>query len=86
MNTAFGKTLLLLFVLNSFRAYSQAPNLYGTIADADTRAPLAFVSVTIKGSTTGTLTDIDGHFKLRGTAARTTLVISYVGYKTIEFN
>jgi hypothetical protein len=57
----------------------------GFIYDAVTKAPLAFVSVTIKGTHTGTVTDIDGHFSFTNPPANAILVISYIGYKTREF-
>ncbi len=45
---------------------------------------LAGVSVTIKGTTTGTVTDGGGRFKLNVPASSTTLVFSYLGFKTRE--
>lgn len=40
------------------------------------------VNVVLKGSTTGTMTDVDGNFRLNATEG--TLVFSFIGYKTIE--
>lgn len=40
-------------------------------------------SIKVKGASTGTVTDIDGNFSLI-VPAKATLVISYIGYKTIE--
>lgn len=56
----------------------------GLVKDAN-GAPLIGASVVEKGTTTGTITDIEGNFELSVTNASTTLVLSYVGYKTITF-
>lgn len=44
--------------------------------------PLPGVSVLLKGTSTGTVTDVNGNFTLN--AAEGTLVFSFIGYKTIE--
>lgn len=43
-------------------------------------------SVLVKGTTSGTITDIDGNFILDNVPANATLVISYIGFKTQEIN
>ena len=43
-------------------------------------------SVLVKGTTSGTITDIDGNFKLDNVPSNATLVISYIGFKTQEVN
>ena len=52
----------------------------GTIID-ETGEPMIGVSVLVQGTTTGTVTDLDGKFVLE-VPANATLVISYIGYKT----
>lgn len=54
----------------------------GTVID-DTGQPVIGATVMEKGTTNGTVTDIDGHFQLKTTDG-STLVISYVGYTTQE--
>ena len=54
----------------------------GTVID-DTGQPVIGATVMEKGTTNGTVTDIDGHFQLQTTDG-STLVISYVGYTTQE--
>ena len=49
-------------LLLPFLLIAQSSGISATIYDAVTKAPLAFVSVTLKGTTNGTVTDIDGHF------------------------
>ncbi|MCC8173480.1 MAG: SusC/RagA family TonB-linked outer membrane protein, partial [Odoribacter sp.] len=53
----------------------------GTILD-ETGETLIGVSVLVKGTATGTITDIDGKFSLDIPEGRKELEISYVGYKT----
>lgn len=54
----------------------------GNITD-DTGEPLPGVNVVIKGSTTGTTTDLDGNYQI-GVAPGSTLVLSFVGFETQE--
>ena len=62
-------------------AQQEGKKVTGTVTDA--MGPVIGASVMVKGTTTGSLTDIDGNFTL--TAPRgATLVISYIGYKTVE--
>ena len=58
-------------------------NVKGTVIDADGSEPLIGVSVLVKGSTVGTVTDFDGNFELT-VPDKATLQLSYIGYKTIE--
>jgi len=55
----------------------------GTVIDADTSEPMIGVSVLVKGSTVGTVTDFDGNFEMMA-PDKATLVLSYIGYKSIE--
>ena len=45
--------------------------------------PLICVNVSIKDTTEGTITDLDGKFNLN-VSSQSMLVISYIGYKTVE--
>lgn len=55
----------------------------GTVIDADSSEPMIGVSILVKGTTTGTITDFDGNFELN-VPDKATLQLSYMGYKTIE--
>ncbi len=57
----------------------------GVIIDS-TGEPLIGVSVAVKGTTLGSVTDIDGNFTINNLPDRATLVISYIGYKTIHLD
>lgn len=56
----------------------------GRITD-EKGSPVANVSVVVKGLTVGTTTNEDGFFKLMVPDGKNTLVISYVGFKTVEY-
>ena len=58
-------------------------NVKGTVIDADGSEPMIGVSILVKGSTVGTVTDFDGNFELT-VPDKATLQLSYIGYKTIE--
>ena len=46
--------------------------------------PLIGVSILIKGTSTGTVSDIDGSFSLEAPGESATLVLSYTGFKSVE--
>lgn len=58
--------------------------LRGSILDAETSEGLIGASVLAKGTTTGTVTDIDGGWELTVTGLPTILQFSYLGYATTE--
>jgi TonB-linked SusC/RagA family outer membrane protein len=55
----------------------------GNVLDSK-NSPLQGVSVTVKGSTRGTVTDADGHFVLNNVPDRATLVVSFTGFTPQE--
>lgn len=59
------------------------PVVKGTVIDGNGESIIG-ASVLVKGTTTGTVTDFDGHFTLNSVDDKATLVISYVGYITQE--
>ena len=54
----------------------------GTVSDA--KGPLPGVSVKVKGSSVGTVTDVNGKYSLNTPDGNGTLVFSFVGYDTRE--
>jgi iron complex outermembrane receptor protein len=76
------KTLLLfLFMLCQLTLLAQKQPITGKITDPKTGAPLAGVSVRVKGSNAGTTTNGDGVFRLNA-ESNAVLEISIIGYKT----
>ena len=56
----------------------------GTVVDIDDGAALPGVSVVVKGTTIGTVTNFDGSYSINVPPASTTLVFSFVGMLTQE--
>mgnify|MGYP003290306217 CR=1 FL=1 len=66
----------------SLFAYAQQ-SVTGTVVD-ETGEPLVGVSILVKGTTIGSITDFDGNFALDGLSANNVLVFSYMGYANKE--
>ena len=75
--------LMLLFTLSLFTGIMQLSAQEGTVkgkvTDASDGTPLPGATVVVKGTTTGTATDIDGNYSI-SVKPNTVLVFSYVGY------
>jgi TonB-linked SusC/RagA family outer membrane protein len=56
----------------------------GTITSALDNSPLPGVYVLVKGTTTGTVTDVNGAFTITAPSRESVLVISFVGFNTEE--
>jgi len=74
--------LLFLLVFTTICAVAQQ-SISGVVVD-ENQEPLIGVSVNVKGSTTATITDMDGKYRFSSVPASTTIVFSYVGMKTQE--
>ncbi|MDW7695869.1 TonB-dependent receptor [Flammeovirgaceae bacterium SG7u.111] len=61
----------------------QQKKISGIVTSADDSAPLPGVSIIIKGTSSGTTTDLDGKFALE-VAEGAVLQFSYIGYETQE--
>jgi TonB-linked SusC/RagA family outer membrane protein len=73
--------VILLAAAATAKAQSQAVS--GTVISDNDRTPLIGVSVSVKGTTLGAATDVNGVFTLRADAGQT-LVFSYMGFVTEE--
>ncbi|HZX58900.1 MAG TPA: TonB-dependent receptor plug domain-containing protein, partial [Mucilaginibacter sp.] len=79
--TISGLVLCFFLLINS--AFAQTATVKGKVTDASTSETLVGVSVTVKGTTTGTQTDVNGGFSLSA-PSNATLVFSYLGYTSLE--
>ncbi|MGB3584956.1 MAG: SusC/RagA family TonB-linked outer membrane protein, partial [Tunicatimonas sp.] len=70
-------------VLWSSAAWAQERTVSGTIT-SDAEGALPGVNVLVKGTSTGTVTDLDGNFRLSVPEGATTLVFSSIGYSNQE--
>lgn len=78
-------TFFLTFLLGVFvtALYAQTHTVSGTVIDKDANEPLIGANVLIKGTTIGTVTDLDGKYTLQA-SDKDILVFSYLSMKTIE--
>ena len=81
--TFFMKTLLML-VMSAVSLLAYAQKTVSGVVNDPTGEPLIGVSIQVKGSTTGTITDFDGKFSMSDVKAGDVLVFSYVGYASQE--
>ena len=66
-------------------AVAQVTKVTGVVVDADTEEPIIGASVLVKGTTIGTITDIDGKYEISNIPAGSkSLMISFVGMRTVE--
>ncbi len=72
--------LLALFLTFSSVAYAQEGSVTGRISD-EKGEMLIGVTVQEKGTSNGTVTDIDGQYTLKLSSESPVLLISYIGYK-----
>ena len=79
--TISGLVLCFFLLINS--AFAQTATVKGKVTDAASGETLVGVTVTIKGTTTGTQTDVNGGFSLSA-PSNATLVFSYIGYVSQE--
>lgn len=87
MNKIFTRLACILAVLaaSTNMVFAQNTTISGTVTDNLTRETLPGVTVTVKGTSNSASTNESGQFTL-SSSVRTpfTLVISYIGYKTVE--
>ena len=76
-------SLVLMLVLFSVGTILAQRTISGTVSDADGE-PLIGASVLVKGTSTGSITDIDGSYSVDMPEGASVLVFSYTGYKTTE--
>jgi TonB-linked SusC/RagA family outer membrane protein len=73
---------LLVFVLGASSTYAQR-TVSGKVTDGKTGDPLIGANILVKGTSNGTITDLDGMYSL-SVAEGSTLVFSYTGYANQE--
>ncbi len=65
-------------------AWAQTRTITGKVTSASNGETLPGVSILLKGTTNGTVSDFEGNFRLNVPAKGGTLVFSFVGYQTQE--
>ncbi|MEA4851086.1 MAG: SusC/RagA family TonB-linked outer membrane protein [Paludibacter sp.] len=76
--------LACLFMIGVALVNAQSKSITGKVISADDGQPIIGATVIVKSTTNGTITDADGVFKVSLQGNEKTLVVSYVGMKTVE--
>lgn len=76
-------TIFLITVMTCLGIYAQDVNVTGTVVASTDGEPLIGATVMVKGTSTGTATDLDGKFTIQAKKG-SSLLVSYVGYKSQE--
>lgn len=79
------KIAFVLLILSAFSSvlHAQTYTIRGKIFNSESKEPLPFVPVIIKGTTIGAQTDFDGNFVIKTTKMGDSLIATYVGYKRL---
>ena len=77
--------ITIIFLAISICTFSQT--ITGLVVDSETKQPLMYANISVKGKSIGTITDSTGHFELlrRNLSKSDTLVFSYLGYSVKPF-
>lgn len=78
-----GKTIILHPEIAATAKARQQLSVEGTVTDS-TGASLPGVSILVKGTQTGTASDMDGHYALQQVPEDAVLVFSFIGFRTLE--
>ena len=81
------KIISILFIvcsLFSSMAYAQGGLTYSGTVIGEDGLELIGVSVAVKGTSIGVITDLDGKFRLNNIPPKSTVVFSYVGFENKE--
>ena len=78
--------LALLIALGSWTIALAQTTLTGSVADGENKDALVGATIAVKGTINGTSTDANGKFSLKITTLPVVLVVSNVGYETMEVN
>lgn len=75
--------MLFFLCLLSLSGFAQEIRVSGVVTEAMTKEPLPGVTIQVKGSEKGTITDMDGKFTI-AVSKNSVLVFSTIGMKTVE--
>lgn len=80
------RLLLLVMMLSASSLIFSQVVVEGTVTDAKTSETLIGVTVSIKGTTSGTITDMNGRYRLESAqlTSSSVIVYSYIGYTPME--
>jgi len=73
-------SIFLLLLISSFGSWAQDRAVSGKVTSSEDGTPLPGVSVAVKGTAQGTITDSQGAYSLAVSSSATTLTFSYIGF------
>jgi Ca-activated chloride channel homolog len=79
-------SLILLIMLGLYASSNAQRIISGLVTDAETNEPLIGAAIILKGTTIGTLTDVDGKYSIAIKPKVNTLIVSFTGYESKEIN
>ncbi len=71
---------LMILLMLSVHVQAQQTTITGKVTSIDEEGPLPGVNVIVKGTTIGTVTDIEGNYRLNVPESAETLMFSFIGY------
>jgi len=74
--------LMCLFYIGTTQA--QTKEVSGVVISGEDNLPLPGVSILVKGTTSGTVSDVDGRFRITVNSDQSVLVFSFIGFSTQE--
>src|SRR5215813_10080244 len=77
-------TIIIFVLALPLPTHAQSTEIKGTVTDVETQEPLPGVSVVIKGTIQGTVSDAEGRFAITTKQAPVTLTFSLVGFRAQE--
>ncbi len=77
------KTFLLFLMFLPFQLFGQVNTITGTVTDEASGNPLPGVTIIVKGTTIGTISDINGSYSINASSDQT-LVFSFIGFAKVE--
>ena len=76
--------LTAVFAVTTLVLFAQSNVISGVVTSSEDGEPLIGVSIQVKGTSGGTITDLDGHFTIKPSSDNVVLVFSMIGMKTTE--
>jgi len=70
------------FYINTDAQVTEKSIISGKVKDDLTGEPLPYVTVILKGTTVGTLTDLSGKYRIETTSKAAEILFSFIGYQT----
>lgn len=81
MLKAHKNSLLIVFLILRAYAFSQTYTISGKVFEAETKEPIPFAPILLKGTTIGATTDFDGNYSITTSVQADSIIATYVSYK-----